>query len=295
MTTVVVFGAALGLALFVSGLAAAMRRDLSVRVEPYVDGAPGRFPVRRRRSRFGEAGRAFDDLMRSLGRPEGALGNRLADASFGGGRPEFRLEQVTWGAAATAGLWILLLASSVGFQPGAVAVLSLISFATGFLARDWWLGRQIRTQQARIEEELPVAIDLLTLSILAGESIPAAVLRISNALPRGIGAEFAKVAGDIRAGVPVDESLERLSARLPLPSIGRLVDALITALERGTPLADVLRAQADDSRESRRRRLLEIGGKREVLMLVPVVFLILPTVVVFALFPGLVSLDLLVP
>ncbi len=41
--------------------------------------------------------------------------------------------------------------------------------------------------------------------------------------------------------------------------------------------------------------LLEMGGRREVLMLVPVVFLIMPVVVVFALLPGLVSLELLVP
>ncbi|MFN2388126.1 MAG: pilus assembly protein TadB, partial [Actinomycetota bacterium] len=40
--------------------------------------------------------------------------------------------------------------------------------------------------------------------------------------------------------------------------------------------------------------LLETAGRREVLMLVPVVFLIMPVVVVFALYPGIVSLDLLV-
>jgi len=56
-----------------------------------------------------------------------------------------------------------------------------------------------------------------------------------------------------------------------------------------------LRAQADDGREARRRLLLEMGGRREVLMLVPVVFLIMPVVVLFALLPGLVSLELLVP
>jgi tight adherence protein C len=57
----------------------------------------------------------------------------------------------------------------------------------------------------------------------------------------------------------------------------------------------VLRAQADDVRESRRRELIELGGKREVLMLVPVVFLIMPVVVMYALLPGLVSLNLIVP
>ena len=47
------------------------------------------------------------------------------------------------------------------------------------------------------------------------------------------------------------------------------------AVERGTPLADVLRAQATDVREEGRRALLEAGGRKEIAMLVPVVFIVL--------------------
>jgi tight adherence protein C len=59
------------------------------------------------------------------------------------------------------------------------------------------------------------------------------------------------------------------------------------AVERGTPLAEVLRAQAQDVREEGRRRLMEEGGKKEIAMMIPVVFLILPVTVLFALYPGL--------
>jgi tight adherence protein C len=58
------------------------------------------------------------------------------------------------------------------------------------------------------------------------------------------------------------------------------------AIERGTPLADVLRAQAVDVREAGKRALLEAGGRKEIAMIVPVVFLVLPVTVLFALFPG---------
>jgi tight adherence protein C len=43
----------------------------------------------------------------------------------------------------------------------------------------------------------------------------------------------------------------------------------VNAPERGTPLGDVLRAQAADVREQHKRDLIEAGGRREVLMLVP--------------------------
>jgi tight adherence protein C len=63
------------------------------------------------------------------------------------------------------------------------------------------------------------------------------------------------------------------------------------ALERGTPLADVFRAQAQDSREDAKRALIEVAGKKEVAMLIPLVFLILPTTIVFAIFPGIFVLQ----
>ena len=58
------------------------------------------------------------------------------------------------------------------------------------------------------------------------------------------------------------------------------------SVDRGTPLAEVLRAQAQDVREEGRRLVMEAGGRKEIAMMVPVVFLILPITVVFAAFPG---------
>ena len=67
---------------------------------------------------------------------------------------------------------------------------------------------------------------------------------------------------------------------------------MAVAIERGTPLVDVLHAQAADVREATRRDLIEAGGRKEVAMMIPVVFLILPVTVVFAFFPGYVGLHL---
>ena len=62
------------------------------------------------------------------------------------------------------------------------------------------------------------------------------------------------------------------------------------AIERGTPLAEVLRSQAMDVREAGKRALLEAGGRKEISMMLPVVFMILPITVLFALYPGLLTL-----
>ena len=62
---------------------------------------------------------------------------------------------------------------------------------------------------------------------------------------------------------------------------------LLAALAAAAP-----RAQAADAREASRRALMEEGGRREIAQMVPVVFLVLPITVVFALFPGLFVLRL---
>ena len=87
-------------------------------------------------------------------------------------------------------------------------------------------------------------------------------------------------------------ALSDLAARNDSAPLDRLCQTLITAIERGSPLARVLHDQARDIREASRQRLMEEGGKREIAMLMPVVFLILPVTVLFALYPGLLALEL---
>ncbi|MBA3350735.1 MAG: type II secretion system F family protein [Actinobacteria bacterium] len=226
------------------------------------------------------------------------LEQRLVAANNLRGGGSFRIEQLIWGIITSVGVWILAafgLNAGIALDVRVVPIMSAIAFSSGWLGRDWWLSKQIEERRAIMQEELPVAIDLVTLSIMSGESVPAAFSRVAGVLTTGIGTEFTRVISDIRAGEPVTHALEAMKERLPAAGITRFVDALITGIERGSPLAEVLRAQADDGREARRRELLELGGRREVLMLIPVVFLIMPTVVAFALYPGLVALDLLVP
>jgi len=97
---------------------------------------------------------------------------------------------------------------------------------------------------------------------------------------------------DARAGASLVQALEGLANRTTLPSLARFVDGVVVAVERGTPLADVLRAQAQDVREQGRRELMEAGGKKEIAMMIPVVFLVLPVTVLFAIYPGLAVLSL---
>lgn len=298
MTLLVSLLGAAGLYLIVTAMPPLAGRGLTRRVEPYLHGLAGKPSALLVRSsassasipakwlaRLGLVGRAGIDLrLEAAGRPPDEVA--------------FALEQVAWGGAAgIATFGCVGVATAAGVISPAPTLLLVVAIAgvTGALARDWYLSKEISRRRALLVNDLPTAIDHMVLALLAGESVAGAFVRVAASAYGPVADEFGRVAADVRSGEGVVDSLDSLRVRVPDPAIGRFVDCLCAAVERGTSLADVLRAQADDIRDARRRYLLEMGGRREIAMLVPVVFLIMPVVVLFALYPGLVSLELLVP
>jgi len=201
---------------------------------------------------------------------------------------EFRAEQVLWGGAGLlGGLGIGVLAALDGsIRPLPFLVLSVVLLATGVLGRDKWLTREVARREARMMAELPTVAELLALAVAAGEGAVGALDRVTRQCSGELARELGRALADARAGASLVLALDGLSTRTGLPALARFVDGVAVAVERGTPLADVLRAQAVDVREAGKRSLLEAGGRKEIAMMVPVVFLVLPVTVVFALFPG---------
>lgn len=285
--------AGLGLTLLVQGLPPFNRKQLRFRVEPYLNGLGGRPSDLLRRPGDGSMRLHLQEAVARLPGDRSGVQERLTAAGHGETLGAFRLDQLVWAGGAGGGGVLVAVSAGGG---GRSLLLSMTAGAVGgWLARDRRLSLAVARRRDAVRQELPVALELLTLSIMAGEAVPQAFARVGQMLQGHVGPEFRRVVGSVRTGVPVIEALQQLPGRLPDPGAARLVDALCTGIERGAPLADTLRAQAEDLRQATRRELLESGGKKEILMLFPVVFLILPTVVAFTLLPGLASLDLLVP
>ena len=223
---------------------------------------------------------------------------RLDQAGRGMTLEQLRMEQVLYGAAGLLlGLFLALLAVVRGSGAGPVAflVLSLVLALAGVLGRDRMLTSEVTRREARMLTEFPTVAELLALSVAAGEGAVGALERVTKLSHGELARELRRALADARAGASMVAALEGMAARTSLPALARFVDGMAIAVERGTPLAEVLRAQAVDVREQGRRALLEAGGRKEIAMLVPVVFLVLPVTVVFALFPGFYNLSLSVP
>lgn len=235
---------------------------------------------------------AIDILDGILGGTE-QIERRLAQSRSTLSVEHFRSQQLVYGVVGlTIGAAVVAASSPTITMPMATQLaIPIVLGAVGIMSRDLVLRRAARRRIARIDSELPTVLEFLTLSLSAGETVLDGLRRVARVSTGELAREFAVVVTEVNSGVGLVAALESRAAALALPAFTRCVEQMTGALERGTPLSDVLRAQAQDSREDTKRALLEAAGKREVTMLVPLVFLILPTTVLFAVWPGIVVLQ----
>lgn len=299
-----VLGGLLGLGLILVGarVAAVRRPQLAVRVLPYVRDltTTSSRPV----AAPSAATAVFGPLIASAARGvESVLGGahsvrrRLERAGLDRTVHDFRIEQVQWGLVGFVVVAAYSLVSALREPGNAVSglVLCAVGFAFGVLLRDNRLSAQATERGRKILAEFPTIAELLALAIAAGESPVAALTRVVERSRGELSADLGRVLAEIRTGTPVGTAFDALAARTGLPLVARFCEGIAVAVERGTPLADVLHAQAADVREAGRRGLIETAARKEVLMMTPVVFIILPVTVLFAFWPGFIGLSLTSP
>ena len=241
-------------------------------------------------------GPALGDATARLDRLVGGASSvrrRLAGLGVTTTVEEFRIEQIVWATVGTVLGAALLVVGGLtrgSVQPVLVAGAAVAGAAFGVLGRDWWLTRQVRRREEAMLGEFPVVADLLALSVVAGESPAEALARVARLTRGELARDIESALARSRSGEQLTKALAGVADRTTLEPFARFIAGVVVAIERGTPLAEVLRAQAADVREMSKRALLESGGKKEVVMMMPVVFMILPVTVLFALYPGLLTL-----
>ncbi len=294
-------GLGVGLWSLVSVTPRLTRPRLIDRVVPYIlDISPEarRIVARRTVNPIPVLGSLFSPLFGALTRALSSLlggsdtvARRLHQAGSVKTVEEFRSGQLVWALLGFAAGTVITIVALPELLLPARLVVPFVAATAGAMLRDWSLQRAATARLARMRSELPTILEFLTLSLSAGEGILDSIRRVSRTSSGELSREFAGVVAEVHTGVPIGTALQSLSRAIQLPEVTRFVDQVTGALDRGSPLAEVLRAQAQDSRDQTKRTLLELAGKKEVAMLVPLVFLILPMTVLFAVFPGLVVLQ----
>jgi tight adherence protein C len=186
--------------------------------------------------------------------------------------------------------WVGLLAKA---DPGAAIVLAISGLGIGYLAPDRILASAIARRVENLERALPPALDLMVLSVEAGQTLDASLLETSRELrdlyPE-LSSELAQVQLELRAGRSRNEVLFDLGKRTECAELKKLSSVLIDTDRFGTSLGPALRTHAKYLRSRRRYQAQETARKLGVKLIFPVFFLVMPSVFVVTLGPALLQI-----
>ena len=154
------------------------------------------------------------------------------------------------------------------------------------------LTKEVKAHRESIDSDYPAIVEVFTLSLSAGESPLTSMQHIASRGSGALSREFEHVISSVMAGIPFATALDSMGRRMTSVAVRRFVDSIVIAITRGAPLIDVLHSQAQESRDFQRNRILSAASKAELSMMIPVVFLILPISILFALWPSLSNLNL---
>ncbi len=165
----------------------------------------------------------------------------------------------------------------------------LLALALGFLAPDFWLGRQITSRQTKIRRGLPDVLDLMVICVEAGQSLDQATARTAEELrvaQPAICDELGVVVLEQRAGRARTDAWRQFAERTAVDSVRNLVSVLVQSEKFGTSVAKTLRVHSDTLRTQRKQKIEEQAAKTTVKLVFPLVLFIFPSLFVVTLGPA---------
>ena len=158
-------------------------------------------------------------------------------------------------------------------------------FVLGWYAPSIWLYQSAATRSSSIRDELPDALDLLTISVESGLSFDAALSQVATKTTGPLAGEFLRVLGEIQIGTGRVEAMRALAERTNVPELRSFIGAMIQADAFGIPVAGVLRVQSKEMRVKRSQRAEEQAQKVQIKILFPLIFCLMPALFVVILGP----------
>ncbi len=160
----------------------------------------------------------------------------------------------------------------------------------GFYIPNLLLQSKITRRQESIIKSMPDALDLLTVCVEAGQGFDQAMQQTAEKWENELSLAFERVIQEIRLGKLRREALRDMAERMDIADMTSFVAALIQADQLGVSMAKVLRIQSDQMRIKRRQRAEKKAHEAPIKMLIPMAFLIFPSIYIVLLGPAALSL-----
>lgn len=153
--------------------------------------------------------------------------------------------------------------------------------AIGWIGPSLAVHMMVKRRQQNIAQGLPDALELLVVCTEAGLALEAALDRVARELRHGqpaIAEELATTSAELKVLPEADVALGNLARRVDIGAIRTVITCISQTLRYGTPLAQALRVTASALRSNSLVRLEEQAGRLPVLLNLPMMLLIFPTI-----------------
>lgn len=188
---------------------------------------------------------------------------------------------------AVAGSAILNLTSN---GDGTTTMLGLpLGLVLGFMAPDMYLSNKAGGRNKAILNALADALDLLTISVEAGLGFDAAIVKVTEKLKGPLSDEFKRAAGEQRVGKSRGEALRGIAGRVDVKEFKNFISAIIQADQLGVSMSKVLRIQSEQLRTERRQRAEVKAARAPILIMLPTIGCIFPSLFIVILGPAVLS------
>jgi tight adherence protein C len=165
--------------------------------------------------------------------------------------------------------------------------------AVGYYLPNLFLRYKIADRQREIFESFPDALDLLIICVESGLGLDQAIAKVAAEIDiksKVLAQELQLVLMELRSGFSRETALRHLALRTGLEEIDLLVAMMIQADRFGTSMGDSLRVHADNLRTKRRQRAEEAAAKIAVKLLMPLIFMIFPTLMLVLVGPAMIQI-----
>jgi tight adherence protein C len=166
---------------------------------------------------------------------------------------------------------------------------AMIACAVAFFLPNVFVGNKIANRKLLLEQPLPDAIDLLVTCVEAGLSLDAAMARVSQEMELVaplLAQELKQTMLEIQAGVKRSDAFHRLSNRTGVEDLKSLSAMIIQTEMFGTSVSRALRVHSEGMRTKRMQRAEELAAMVSVKMTVPLIFFILPSLMIVVMGPA---------
>src|SRR3984957_276218 len=236
-------------------------------------------------SSIGNVVKRFENLMPKSENEVSVVKKRLILAGY---RNENAIK-IFYGSKVLLPLFLASIAMVSGLASLGPFFVYLVALGGGFLAPDFWLGKQIKKRQKKLTRGLPDVLDLLVICMEAGLSLDQATSRcaeeLSDSSPE-ICDELSLVVLEQRAGRARSEAWKNMADRTGVDSLRNLVSMLVQTEQFGTSIAKMLRVHSDTLRVQRVQLVEEMAGKTSVKLVFPLVLFIFPALFLVTLGPA---------